>query len=145
VTTSPNGIALIKSCEGCKLQAYQDGAGIWTIGWGHTRGVKDGDVCTQEQADAWLVEDVAEAGEAPVNSLVKVPLNQNQFDACVSFCYNEGAGRLQKSTLLKTLNAGAYSICAAEFPKWDIIAGQASAGLLKRRLAEQALFLEPVS
>ena len=86
-------------------------------------------------------EDVASA-ERAVSSQVSVPLNQNQFDALVSFTFNEGIGRLQASTMLRLLNAGWYSLAAAEFPKWDIVGGIVSPGLLRRRVAEQALFTE---
>jgi len=139
--TSAAGLALIEQFEGLRLTAYQDGAGVWTIGYGHTQGLKEGDTCTQEQAAAWLASDVAEA-EAEVNGLVKVPLNQNQFDALVSFAFNLGGQALESSTLLRELNAGSYALAAAQFPRWDMVAGQPSAGLQGRRAAEQELFLQ---
>lgn len=139
--TSARGIALIEQFEGLRLQSYQDGAGVQTIGYGHTDKVKEGDTCTSAQADEWLESDVAQA-ERAVNALVKVPLNQNQFDALVSFTYNLGWAALEGSTLLRLLNAGATQIAAAEFSKWDHVAGVVSAGLLRRRQAEQALFTE---
>lgn len=145
--TSPKGIALIEQFEGLRLAAYQDGAGIWTIGYGHTglngpaACVRQGDVCTSAQADEWMDSDVGEA-ERAVNTLVKIPLNQNQFDALVSFTYNLGWASLEGSTLLRLLNAGATQIAAAEFPKWDHVAGKVSEGLLERRMEERALFVE---
>lgn len=147
--TSEQGIAIIERFEGLRLEAYEDGAGVWTIGYGHTglaggmTRVKKGDVCTSAQADEWLEEDVALA-ERAINVLVKVPLNQNQYDALVSFTYNLGWAALESSTLLRLLNAGATRIAAAEFVKWDYVAGKPSPGVLKRRQAEQALFLEDV-
>lgn len=137
---SAKGIALIEQFEGLRMHAYQDGAGIWTIGYGHTSGVKPGDVCTSAQADEWLDSDIAQA-ERAVNTMARVPMTQGQFDALVSFTYNLGGNALQGSTLLRLLNAGATQIAASEFPKWDHVAGAVSAGLLKRRVAEQALFL----
>ena len=139
--TSQQGIALIEQFEGLRLAAYQDGAGIWSIGVGHTDRVKEGDTCTSAQADEWLQQDIEQA-ERAVNTLVKIPLNQNQFDALVSFTYNLGWASLEESTLLRLLNAGATQLAAAEFPKWDDVAGKVSEGLLKRRMAERALFME---
>lgn len=141
MTISQAGVALIKEFESCRLTAYRDGAEIWTIGWGHTHAVKQGDVWTQARADLSLAEDIAEDGENPVNRFVDVSLTQNQFDALVSFTYNEGAGRLASSTLLRLLNSGNPALAAEEFTKWDLVAGKPSAGLMRRRLAEQRLFL----
>ncbi len=137
--TSAAGLALIEQFEGLRLEAYQDGAGVWTIGYGHTLDVFKGDTCTQEQAAEWLTEDVAEA-EDSVNSLVKVPLSQSQFDALVSFAFNLGGQSLATSTLLRDLNGGSYTLAASQFPRWDNVAGKPSPGLLKRRTAEQELF-----
>jgi lysozyme len=141
--TNAAGLALIEQFEGDKLQAYQDGNGIWTIGYGHV-GAHKGEYETQAQAEADLCADLGTA-EAAVTRLVQVPLNENQFSALVSFVYNEGSGRLQSSTLLKCLNAGSYSLAAQQFLVWDIIAGQVSEGLERRRFAEMTLFLEPVT
>lgn len=145
--TSDAGLQLIKDFEQCRLAAYQCSAGVWTIGWGHTKGVKQGDTCTQAQADAWLAEDVAEV-EQGVRLLVKVPLTQGQFDALVSFAFNCGldidvdtiAEGLGDSTLLRKLNAGDYIGAALEFQKWDKSSGMTLRGLTRRRLAERALF-----
>lgn len=97
---SSKGIALIKKYESCRLTAYQCSAGVWTIGWGHTRNVKKGDTCTQAQADAWFLEDAIEF-ERYINNWFK-NLNQNQFDALVSLCYNIGPGNLKKSPIFNT-------------------------------------------
>jgi len=140
--TSPAGIALIERFEGLRLRSYQDGNGIWTIGYGHTPDVTAGQFETQAQAEADLCGDVGTA-EAAVTRLVEMPLTQGQFDGLVSFTYNEGQGRLRDSTLLKLLNAGSYALAAGAFGSWEIIAGKHSDGLETRRLAEVALFDSP--
>jgi lysozyme len=140
--TSANGLAFIRDHEGCELHAYPDpgsGGEPWTIGVGHTGGVKPGDTCTMEQAMQWLKEDVQEAEEA-VNRLVKVELSQDQFDALVSLVFNIGGGNFAKSTLLKKINALNFEGAADEFPRWNRAAGRVMAGLTKRRHAEQSLF-----
>lgn len=134
------GAALTKRFESCRLTAYQDQVGVWTIGWGHTFNVHQGMMCSQEQADAWLVEDYT-ASEDDVNTHVTVPLTQGQFDALVDFAFNLGRGALNNSTLLKDLNAGDYHAAAEEFEKWDHAGGKVVAGLLRRRLEEKAEFL----
>lgn len=135
------GLDLIKSFEGLSLKAYnQGGKDVPTIGYGHTRGVKMGDVITEHQAEEFLRQDVASA-EHDVNRLVKVPLTQNQFDALVSFTFNLGGGNLSTSTLLKKLNVGNYEGAAEEFPRWSFSRGVHLAGLERRRKAEQQLFL----
>lgn len=159
MTTSPPGRKLIESFESLRLVAYWDLTYLdaaktqkrWSIGYGHTTGVHEGDTCDDTQADAWLSEDLATAEEA-VNRLVAVPLNQNRFDALVSFTFNAGVGEntpahksgLAGSTLLKLINAGAMGAAALEFTKWDLAGGHPSAGLLRRRQAEQVLFVAPV-
>jgi lysozyme len=105
---TPRGLAMLKKLEGCKLTAYQDSGGVWTIGYGHTGiDIKDGVVVSQSQADRLLLEDVAKAENA-VDRLVDVPLSAGQHDALTSFVFNLGAGALQGSTLLRLLNAGDY-------------------------------------
>ena len=104
---SPNGLAFIAVCEGCKLYSYPDSTGVWTVGYGHTSGVRAGMVCTQEQANEWLDQDSTGAVFV-VNKRVDVPLTQNQFDALVDFVYNEGESSFAKSTLLRLLNLGQY-------------------------------------
>lgn len=141
MTVSSKGSALIEQFEGLRLAAYQDGGGIWTLGYGHTNQVKAGDTCTSAQADEWLDSDIASA-ERAVNAMAHVALTQGQFDALVSFAYNLGPNALQESTLLRLMNSGNPALAASEFPKWDHVAGQVSEGLSRRRMAEQALFLE---
>lgn len=149
--TSERGLALIKLFEGFRAQAYLDGGGVWTIGYGHTIDVGPGDVCTQGQAEVWLAEDIQDA-ETAVNRAVTVPLTQNEFDALVSIVFNVGPGKKgvhsgivtlksgEPSTLLRKLNAEDYDGAAFEFRKWDKDNGQVVPGLTRRRLAEQRLF-----
>lgn len=137
------GLALIKQCEGCRLVAYRCAAGVWTIGYGHTAGVHSGMTITQAQADAYLQQDIAKF-EGYVNNPAYVPittnLNQNQFDALVSFAFNLGAGNLRK--LCKGRTAAQI---ARTMPNYNKAAGKVLAGLKRRRAAEQALFNKPVS
>ncbi len=140
LSSSENGINAIKKFEGCKLSTYQCSANTWTIGYGHTGNVKQGQTITQAQADAYLKSDI-KTFENEVKRLVKVPLTQNQFDALVSFTYNVGSGNLAKSTLLKKLNAGDYNGAAQEFSKWTKSGGKQVQGLVTRRAAEKEMFL----
>lgn len=142
--TSQNGINLIKRFEGCVLTAYKCPSGAWTIGYGHTNGVKHGMKITQKQADTYLKLDL-KTYENYVNKYVKVTLNQNQFDALVSFTYNCGGGALKGSTLLKKLNNGDYSGAANELLRWNKSKGKILNGLTKRRKAEKELFLKAYS
>ena len=134
-TTNNAGLKLIESFEGLRLTAYQDSVGIWTIGYGHTKGVKQGQTITQQQAEAFLQQDLAVA-EAAVNRLV-LTLSDNQFAALVSFTFNLGAGNLTK--LLKNGLAAA----ADRILLFDHAGGKALPGLTRRRTAERALFLTP--
>ncbi|NWD68160.1 lysozyme [Pseudomonas gingeri] len=138
--TSQNGVNLIKSFEGLRLNAYQDSVGVWTIGYGTTRQVSAGMTITAAQAEQMLQDDISRF-EPELSSLVKVPLNQGQWDALMSFIYNLGAANLGSSTLLKLLNAGDYAGAAAQFPRWNKAGGQVLAGLTARRAAEQQMFL----
>ena len=145
--TSDRGVALIKAHEGLRLTAYTDPVGVWTIGYGHTTAagppkVERGMKITDAGADAILRQDLAKF-EGYVSSAVKVPLNQNEFDALVSFTFNLGPGNLRSSTLLKKLNAGDRTGAADEFLKWTRAGGKVLPGLVKRREAERALFRAP--
>lgn len=139
---SETGIQLIKKFEGCSLKAYKCPAGIWTIGYGHTSGVKEGQTITKKEAEAYLKQDLT-TFETFVSNLITVAINQNQFDALVSFCYNLGPGNLRSSTLLKRINAGDFNGAAEEFDRWIYAGGKKLSGLVKRRAAEKALFLQP--
>lgn len=143
--TSEKGLAFIREKEAFRANAYQDQAGVWTIGYGTTRingkPVQPGMTITKEQALQYKAHDIARF-ERAVNKLVKVPISQNEFDALVSFAYNvgEGKGGLATSTLLKKLNAGDRQGAAEEFKKWNKTGGQVSQGLVNRRKAEMELF-----
>jgi lysozyme len=136
---SKNGLALTEQFEGCRLISYQDSVGVWTIGYGHTRGVYRGQVCTQAQAEEWLLEDVQIAVNT-VNTHVKRAITQAEFDALVDFTFNLGSGSFTGSTLLKLVNIGDLEGAANQFEKWDKAGGRVVAGLLRRRQAEEAEF-----
>ena len=141
--TGAAGLSLIESFEECRLTAYQDQHGIWTIGWGHTGPeVVEGLVWTQEQADAQFAKDLIWAENA-VNRSLDVAINQNQFDALVSFTFNDGVTAEGHSTLLKDINVCNFVAAAAQFPLWNHFGGVVSAGLTRRRYAEKALFETP--
>lgn len=140
---STNGLNLIKSFEGVRLTAYKavSTEEHWTIGYGHYgEDVREGQTITKAQADKFLKADVARFENA-VNKNVKVALNQNQFDALVSFTYNCGEGALKRSTLLQLLNQGKYGEAAEQFDLWNKSGGKVLNGLVKRRAKEKALFL----
>lgn len=140
---SHNGIELIKDREGFRGVAYKDTGGVWTVGYGTIKvdgiPVQEGQTCSLEQACLWLENDVRWAQTA-VNKAVKVPLNQNQFDALVSFVYNVGEDAFYKSTLLRKLNAGDYHGAAKEFERWVLDNGKVIPGLVSRRHQEEELF-----
>lgn len=133
-------VDLIKHFEGLYLDAYLCPAGVPTIGYGHTAGVRLGQRITAAGALSLLTEDMAEAA-ADVDRLVKVRINGNQRGALASFVFNLGAGNLGSSTLLKKLNAGDVESAAEEFGKWINASGRPLFGLIKRRAAERQLFL----
>ena len=136
----PRGIALIQSFEQFRSVAYLPTADdVPTIGFGHTRGVALGDTCTREEADAWFSEDVAWAEEC-VGKAVTASINQNEFDALVSLCFNIGCAAFGKSTLVRLLNEADYDCAAAQFKVWNKQAGKELAGLTRRRKAEAELF-----
>ena len=137
---SPKGIAHLKYFEGFKEDAYQDIGGVWTIGWGHTEGVKPGDRVDLAEAEAMARADVRTA-ENCVNRGVDVDLTQKQFDALVSLVYNIGCGAFQRSTLLRKLNAGDHLGASDEFLRWNKVQGRTIRGLSRRREAEQKMFL----
>ncbi len=132
----------VKSHEGCRLTAYQDSVGIWTIGYGHTgREVHEGLVWTQEQADAALDEDLSEAAK-DVTRLKTRLLSDEQMAALISFVFNLGVASFAKSTLLTCVNDCRWMDAAKEFIRWDHAGGIELRGLLIRRLEEAALFLK---
>ena len=137
---SENGKSLIKKFEGCELESYQDSVGVWTIGFGHTKGVRQGQSITKDEALAMLDEELIEYQEY-VEKLVEVPLNQDQFDALVCWVYNLGPTNLATSTLLYKLNKGQYDDVPSEIKRWNKAGGEVLKGLVRRREAEALLFL----
>ena len=137
--TSPKGIALIKEFEGLRLKAYKCPGGVWTIGYGHTAGVKSGMVITEAQAEEYLKADLI-VFERYLNGL-GLALNQNQFDALVSFIYNVGTGNFSNSTLLRKVRANPQeNSIMDEFLRWVYSKGRVLPGLQRRRLAEMKLY-----
>ena len=136
---SQEGIALIKKFEGCELDAYQDSVGVWTIGYGHTKDVKEGDKINKEEAENLLEEEMPEY-EGYIENLVKVSLSQCEFDSLCSWVYNLGPTNLQESTLLRFLNEGKYDEIPAQIKRWNKAGGKVLDGLVRRREAEALLF-----
>lgn len=137
-------ISLIKEFEGLRTRAYKCSAGVWTIGYGHTGpDVKEGNVITEEAANELLKIDLErfEQGVSVLLQQKNIEVNQNQFDALVSFAYNLGIGNLASSTLLRKLGLNDIQGAADEFPRWNKSLGQVLKGLTLRREAERALFL----
>ena len=139
------GVDLICGFEGKRLTAYDDGVGVWTIGFGTTvypngMKVKKGDTCTEAQAKAYMAHDLKKF-ESAVNNAVTVPLNQNQFDALVSLAYNIGTNAFSGSTLVKKLNSNDFRGAADQFDVWVNAGGKRMQGLVNRRAKEKALFL----
>jgi lysozyme len=136
-----SGEDFIKGFEQLRLKSYKPTKyDVWTIGWGHTNGVKEGDVIDQNVAEDYFYQDLAPA-ELAVNTLVLVPLSQQQFNALVSFAFNCGLNNLKQSTLLNCLNKKNYQSAAQEFLKWNHQNGQVLNGLTARREAERNMFL----
>lgn len=137
-------IDLVKRWEGYRDEAYDDGGGVWTIGYGTIKypngsPVEKGDTCTKEQAEEWLHDELLDSEDA-VNNLVDIDLLQYQFDALVSFVYNCGQGAFRASTMRKLLNNGDYAGAALQFPRWCKDNGVMVQGLLNRRKDEQRIF-----
>ena len=139
---SSTGLALTRAFEGLRLSAYQDCAGVWTIGYGHTGPeVHRGQCITESEAEALLRADLAGAVRC-VRQAVRVDLAQHQFDALVDFCYNAGRGSFLGSSLLRYVNRAQFESAAAQFGLWVHAGGKIVPGLVRRRAAEAALFLE---
>ena len=134
-TINQAGLQLIESFEGLRLSSYQDSVGVWTIGYGHTQGVKPGQTITQPQAEAFLQQDLGVA-EAAVNGLAET-LTDNQFAALVSFTFNLGAGNLNK------LFKNGLAAVPDRILLFDHAGGRQLPGLTRRRQAERALYLTP--
>lgn len=139
---SQSGIDLIKEFEGCVLYVYKDAVGLPTIGIGHL--IKSGEkftTITMQEAEDLLRSDI-KIFEDALNKSIKVPVTQNQFDAMLSLAFNIGYGAFNKSTLLKKVNANDFSGAANEFRKWNKAGGRVLPGLIRRRTAEQKLFMK---
>ncbi len=147
MTTSAAGRTALIAREGCRLQAYRDSVGVWTIGVGHTGRaapptVAPGLVITAAEAEAILAADL-EPFERAVTQAIGRPLTQNQFDACVSLAFNIGAGAFRASSVVRFASAGQISEAADAFLLWTRAGGQVLDGLVKRRRAERTQFLTP--
>ena len=139
--TSKEGIALITYFEKFEPKAYVCPGGKWTIGYGHTQGVKEGDVITEEEGVRLLQEDLAEA-ERYVRMYVHTPLRQNQFDSLVSFVFNVGSGNFKRSALLKEVNydADGFNEIRPRFMAWVKAGGKVQNGLIARRKKEAEMY-----
>lgn len=129
----------VKQWEGRELKAYRCSAGVLSIGYGHTKGVKEGDEISASEAEQLLVEDLTAISD-DLNRLVNVGVTEGQYIALLSLAFNIGATALKKSTLLFHLNHKRYDEAAAEFDKWIYAGGKVSEGLKRRRTAERKLF-----
>lgn len=138
--TSQEGIRLIEEFEGCRLTAYQDSVGVWTIGYGHTKNVKRGQAITKQQAEHYLIQDVAKAEKNVSSFDSKYHWNQNQFDALVSFAFNIGS--INQLTANGTRTIAQISDKILQYNK---AGGKELPGLTRRRKAERLLFIRPVS
>lgn len=136
---SKTGIELLKHFEGCELKAYQDSVGVWTIGYGHTKGIYEGLEITQLEAEKMLQDELPEY-EGYVTDKVVPLLQQHEYDALVCWVYNLGPTNLSSSTLLKRLNAGEFNDVPFQMKRWDKAGGQPLLGLTRRRNAEALLF-----
>lgn len=147
--TSDEGLRFIQRWEGCRLDAYQCSAGVWTVGYGHTKDVTEGMRISRPMADAMLLADVHQV-ERVLGPFVRVPLQPNQWDALVSLAFNVGAPRIAKSMLLRLVNVQDFARwnekgevvggAARHFLDWRNVQGKPDAGVLRRRQAEMELF-----
>jgi len=136
-------IDLVKFFEGFESKAYLCPASVWTIGYGRTKNVQEGDMVNELQAERDLLEELEEFAKQ-VQNTVKIDLKQNEFDALTSWTYNLGVGNLQSSTLLKKLNSGDKNSVPSEMVRWNKAAGKVLAGLTRRREAEAKLWAREV-
>jgi lysozyme len=141
-TYGERGMALTKSFEGLRLTAYQDVAGVWTVGYGHTGpAILDGMTISEAEAEMLLRADLTAAVDC-VNRGVRVEISQNQFDALVDFCFNAGRGNFLQSTLLRKVNLEDFAGATVQFGLWVHAGGEVVPGLVRRRKAEAVLFVE---
>ncbi|MER2495741.1 lysozyme [Vibrio neptunius] len=147
LTTSENGLRHIANQEGCRLTPYQCSANVWTAGLGHTQGVTQDTLLTEQQAAEFFVEDIA-AAERVVNKHITKKPSQGEYDMMVSFVFNLGAGNFTRSTLLRKFNRGDRTGACNEYPRWVFVNGKDCrikksncAGIPKRRSKEQSICL----
>lgn len=147
LSTSQQGLEHIANLEGCRAKAYQCSANVWTIGLGHTNGIKAGDTVTIEQIANNFVKDISTA-ESVVRQSLETDVNQAQFDVLVSFVFNLGSGNFKNSTLLKKINSGDLLGACREFSRWVYVNGKDCrvkksncAGIVTRRAIEQHVCL----
>lgn len=138
---SKEGLEHIKRWEGLRTNAYKCPAGVWTIGYGHTRTAKPGMMISHLEAEQLLQDDLKDF-ERAVRSYVRVPLSQGQFDALVSFAFNVGTDAFRRSTLVKLLNQGRYNTAALQFSRWTYAGGKQLPGLVRRRNDEYGMFVD---
>ena len=136
---SEDGLELIKKFEGCETSAYQDSVGVWTIGFGHTKDVEEGQTCSIEDAESMLADEMDEY-EGYINDMVRVDLQQHEFDSLVAWVYNLGPTNLGESTMLKVLNGGQFDRVPNEMNRWTRAGGEILEGLVRRRQAESLMF-----
>ena len=136
---NPSALKTLKVLEGFMSAAYQDAAGVWTIGYGHTKGVREGDAISMNDADILLGKELIEY-EGYVDKLVTVELEEHQRDALVLWTYNLGPTNLKESTMLRKLNEGDYDAVPSEMMRWTRAGGQVNEGLFKRRTIESRMF-----
>lgn len=137
------GVLLLQDFESWADKAYLCPAGVWTIGWGFTKGVKPGDVMTRAEGDRRLAEELREFTDG-VRRLLTREANENQLAAMVVFAFNVGLAGLARSTVLKAHNRGDFDAAARAFALWNKAGGKVLRGLVRRRAAEAALYLKPV-
>lgn len=131
--------AFIKRWEELRLKAYQDQGGVWTIGWGHTAGVRMGDLITEEQAESFFKNDISEPMRV-LSAEKSIVLYQHEYDALVSFIYNIGPAQWSSSTMRRALKMGRHDLAADEFKRWNKVKGKISRGLVRRRHDEEQMF-----
>lgn len=141
MTTTETAAALIRQSEGCQLKAYKCSAGIWTIGYGHTAGVKAGDVWTQEQADRALEQDIGKYRKAVLIACPALADYPNRLAACISLAYNIGTGAFTSSSVARYIRRGEYRAAADAFGMWIYAGKQKLPGLVTRRQREKEVFL----
>lgn len=136
-------VKFISRFEGFRSKAYLCPADVWTIGFGHTSGVRKGDVVTEDEALKFLRSDLRTA-EGTIRLSVKAPLRQCEFDALTSFIFNVGGGNFAKSTMRQLINEHQYELAAREFRRWNKAGGVTLAGLVRRRKAEEKVWRDAI-